>query len=348
MKTSDFDYILPKELIAQSPLETRDQSRLMVINRSSGSLKHQRFFQLTDYLHEGDVLVFNDSRVIPARLSGRKLGSGGKLEILLIRQHEPNVWETLVKPGKRLKIGTSIEISGNPATDNRDCTGVFALVVESGKEGTWFIEFSDKNSLSELGIIPLPPYIHIPLQNPERYQTVYSNIEGSIAAPTAGLHFTKELIDKIEKMNVQCLYVTLHVGLDTFRPVREDEPNNHPIHTEYGIIKPAVASQLSKALIEERRIICVGTTTVRLIEAIAQNNNLPDIQPFSGWVDLFILPGYRFRIVDSVITNFHLPKTTLLMMVTAFAGNELIRQAYREAIEKKYRFYSFGDAMMII
>lgn len=348
MKTSDFDYSLPKELIAQSPLETRDQSRLMVVHRSDGSLKHQRFFQLTDHLHEGDILVFNDSRVIPARLSGRKLESGGKLKILLVRKHESNVWETLVKPGKRLKVGTTIELYNNSTADNGNCTGITGQVIESGKEGTWFIEFSDDKPLSELGSIPLPPYIHLPLQNPERYQTVYSSIEGSIAAPTAGLHFTNELIDKIKKMNVQCLYITLHVGLDTFRPVREDEPGNHPIHTEYGIVSPEVASQLSKALVEERRIICVGTTTVRLVEAIAQTNNLSDIQPFSGWVNLFILPGYKFRIVDSMITNFHLPKTTLLMMVTALAGNELIQRAYQEAIDQKYRFYSFGDAMMII
>lgn len=347
MKTSDFDYPLPKELIAQSPVEPRDHSRLMIINRGDGAVEHCRFYQLTDYLREGDVLVFNDSRVIPARLKGRKADSGGKLEILLIRRLESATWETLVRPGKRIKAGTAIELTGNSANSDGNHLVVTARVIEAGKEGAWYIQFSDESMLPEMGTIPLPPYIHLPLDNPERYQTVYSSAEGSIAAPTAGLHFTPELIDKILKMNVQCLYVTLHVGLDTFRPVRENEPVNHPIHTEYGIVSQETAARLSQAIREERRIVCVGTTTVRLIEAIAQKNVLPDIQPFSGWVNLFILPGYDFRIVNAMITNFHLPKSTLLMLVTAFTGDGLIRKVYSEAISRQYRFYSFGDAMLI-
>jgi len=347
VKTSDFDYSLPLELIAQTPIEPRDQARLMVLSRSDGSLKHHRFFEIVDYLQAGDVLVFNDSRVIPARLHARKVDTGGRLEILLLRWLSPNIWETLVKPSKRVNIGSRIEIANNAATDDRQDFKVPAEVVGLGEGGIRVISFSDETLLPELGRMPLPPYIHIPLTNPERYQTVYANVAGSIAAPTAGLHFTTELIDKIKSKGIHCLFVTLHVGLDTFQPIREDDPLEHPIHQEYGVLTQEVANHLSQAKVEGRRIIGVGTTTVRLVEAVAQASSPVHMQPFEGWASLFILPGYQFRVVDALITNFHLPKSTLLMLVSAFAGRELINQAYREAIARKYRFFSLGDAMLI-
>ncbi len=348
MKTSDFDYSLPSEFIAQTPMEPRDQARLMVLNRSDGSLKHHRFFELVDYLQTGDVLVFNDSRVIPARLRGQKADTGGKLEILLLRRLSANTWETLVKPGRRVKIGSRLELVSDSTTGNGQEGKVLAEVVEVKEGGIRVISFSDEALLPELGRIPLPPYIHTPLKNSERYQTVYARAAGSVAAPTAGLHFTSELIDKTKGKGVHCLFVTLHVGLDTFLPVHESNPLEHPIHQEYGVLSQEVANHLSQAKAEGRRIICVGTTTVRLVEAVAQASSPTNIKPFEGWVNLFILPGYQFQIVDAMITNFHLPKSTLLMLVTAFAGKEIINQAYREAIAQKYRFYSFGDAMLIL
>ncbi|MFC1985760.1 tRNA preQ1(34) S-adenosylmethionine ribosyltransferase-isomerase QueA [Chloroflexota bacterium] len=348
MNINDFNYSLPPKLIAQTPIEPRDQSRLMVLDHRNGSLKHRWFFELVDYLRKGDVLVFNDSRVIPARLNGRKVDSGGKLEILLLHQLRPNIWETLVRPAKRVKIGTKIEITNNSVSDARQDFRVMAEVVGVGEGGIGVINFSDETLLPELGEIPLPPYIRIPLHNPERYQTIYANVAGSIAAPTAGLHFTRELIDKIKGKGIHCLSVTLHVGLDTFRPVRENDPLEHPIHQEYGLLSEEAANKLSQAKAEGRRVICVGTTTVRLVEAVAQASGSAQIQPFAGWVNLFIVPGYQFRIVDALITNFHLPKSTLLMLVTALAGRDLINQAYQEAIAQQYRFYSFGDAMLIL
>jgi len=348
MKTSDFDYSLPPELIAQTPIEPRHQARLMVLDRSDSSLKHQRFFEIVDYLQAGDVLVLNNSRVMPARLSGRKADSGGGLEILLLHRLSPNVWETLVRPGKRVKIGTRIEIINDSVSGNRQDFRVTAEAVGLGEGGTRVLSFSDETLLPELGKIPLPPYIHTPLKDPERYQTVYANMNGSIAAPTAGLHFTPELIDKIRSKGIQCLFVTLHIGLDTFRPVRENDPLEHPIHQEYGVLSQEVANELSQARAEGRRIICVGTTTVRLVEAVAQASAPARMLPFQGWVSLFIVPGYQFRMVDALITNFHLPRSTLLMLVTAFAGRDFINQAYREAIARKYRFYSFGDCMLIL
>ena len=348
MKTSDFDYSLPPKLIAQTPIEPRDRARLMVLDRSDSSLKHQRFFEIVDYLRAGDVLVFNDSRVIPARLSGKKVDSGGKLEILLLRQLSPNVWETLVRPGKRVKIGTRIEISNESASGDRQDFRVTAEAIGAGEGGTRVISFSDETLLPELGKIPLPPYIHVPLKDPERYQTVYADAAGSIAAPTAGLHFTTELIDRIKSKRVRCLFVTLHAGLDTFRPVRENDPLKHAIHREYGVISREAAGELSQAKAEGRRIISVGTTTVRLLEAAAQASSPVDLQPFEDWVSLFIVPGYQFKTVDALITNFHLPRSTLLMLVTAFTGKDLITQAYQEAIAQQYRFYSFGDAMLIL
>ena len=348
MKTSDFDYSLPLELIAQTPIEPRDQSRLMLLNRSNSSIEHRNFFELTDYLRAGDVLLFNDSRVIPARLNGRKIDSGGRVEMLLLRRLSTGTWEALVRPGKRVNIGAIIEITNDSMVANKQGTKVLAKVIELGQGGIKVINFSDETLLPKLGKIPLPPYIHTPLTHPGRYQTVYANETGSVAAPTAGLHFTPELLSDIERKGVRCLFVTLHIGLDTFRPVREDDPLEHSIYREYGVLGQEVASQLSQARAEGRRIICVGTTTVRLIEQVAQNSNATLLEPFEGWVSLFILPGHQFRVVDALITNFHLPKSTLLMLITAFAGKEFINRAYEEAIALRYRFYSFGDAMLII
>ncbi|MBI2329044.1 MAG: S-adenosylmethionine:tRNA ribosyltransferase-isomerase [Chloroflexi bacterium] len=287
MKTSDFDYSLPPELIAQTPVEPRDRGRLMVLDRSDGSLKHQRFREIVDYLRAGDVLLFNDSRVIPARLSGKRVDDGGGLEILLLRRLSPGVWETLVRPGKRVKIGTRMEISSDSVNGDSPDFRVTAEAVGLGEGGTRVISFSDETRLPALGKIPLPPYIHVPLPHPERYQTVYANVEGGVAAPTAGLHFTPELIARIKSKGVRCLFVTLHAGLDTFRPVRQDNPLEHPIHREYGLLSQEVADELSQARTEGRRIVCVGTT-------------------------------------------------------------DIIKQAYQEAIARQYRFYSFGDAMLIL
>jgi S-adenosylmethionine:tRNA ribosyltransferase-isomerase len=331
VKTSDFDYYLPPELIAQTPAEPRDHSRLMVLDRRDGSIKHHRFFEVVDYLSAGDILVFNDSRVIPARLSGKKVDTGGKIELLLLKRLDKAVWEALVRPGKRVNIGTRVEIEGK----------VGAEVIGVGEDGLRVIKFSDEGPLLQLGRVPLPPYIHRPLTDPERYQTVYAKVPGSVAAPTAGLHFTPELLGKIEKKGVRLLFGTLHVGLDSFRPVAEDDPREHPIHKEYGSLSAEVAAELSRAKTEGRRVICVGTTIVRLVEAAGG-------RPFAGWVDLFILPGYKFRMTDALITNFHLPRSTLLMLVSAFAGRNFIKKAYEEAISQQYRFYSFGDAMLIL
>ena len=342
MKTSDFDYSLPTELIAQTPVEPRDWARLMILNRSDKSLEHRRFFEIVDYLKRGDVLVFNDSRVIPARLSGRKSDTGGRVEILLLHRLSPNNWETLVKPAKRVKMGSRLELG-----EDTQQPKVTAEIVGMKEEGIRVIAFSNETLLAELGQTPLPPYIHSPLKDQERYQTVYAHTAGSVAAPTAGLHFTPELMGKITDKGAQCLFVTLHIGLDTFLPVRESDPTKHPMHREYGILSQQTAHNLSQAKREGRRIICVGTTAVRLVEAAAQASSPADMLPFEDWVSLFILPGYRFQITDALITNFHLPKTTLLMLVSAFAGKDAIDNSYREAIAQKYRFYSFGDAMLI-
>jgi len=341
MKTNDFDYALPPELIAQTPIEPRDNSRLLVLNRKDGSIEHRRFFEITDYLHKGDVMVFNDSRVLPARLKGKRVGSGGVVEILLLRRLGDNIWEGLVKPAKRLQIGAKIEIASNTGQ-------IIAEITGTGQEGIRVIRFSDETRLLSAGEMPLPPYIHEPLFNQERYQTVYSRAVGSAAAPTAGLHFTLELLDRIQAKGVRCLFTTLHVGLDTFRPVTEENPQQHTIYREYGVLGEETAAELSAAKGEGRRIICVGTTSVRLVEQAALASPPGEIRPFTDWVSLFILPGHQFRVVDALVTNFHLPKSTLLMLVTAFAGKENITKAYQEAIEQRYRFYSFGDAMLIV
>jgi S-adenosylmethionine:tRNA ribosyltransferase-isomerase len=348
VRTNDFDYLLPSGLIAQTPVEPRDQSRLMILDRSYGSLKHRRFFQIGDFLKRGDVLVFNDSRVIPARLAGRKVAEGGRLEILLLRRISPGVWETLMRPAKRVRVGTRFVLVDEESVGEGQNPAVSAAVIELLDGGRRVIQFSDDAALMQIGKIPLPPYIRVPLTTPERYQTVYAREAGSAAAPTAGLHFTPTLIRRIRDKGVICLFVTLHVGLDTFLPVREENPREHPIHREYGVLSEEVALELSRAKQEGRRIICVGTTSVRLIEAVVQSASHNQVEPFSGWVDLFILPGYRFRLTSAMVTNFHLPQSTLLMLVTAFAGRDLIQRAYQEAIARKYRFYSFGDATLIL
>jgi S-adenosylmethionine:tRNA ribosyltransferase-isomerase len=342
LRTDDFDYNLPPELIAQKPIEPRDTSRLLVLNRQTGSIEHRHFPAILDYLHAGDVMIFNDSRVLPARLSAKKSGTGGNVEILLLKRLEENLWETLVKPGRRVKKSTLLEL-----TDENRNLNVNAEVTEEGENGIRTIKFSNEALLMQLGQVALPPYIHEPLQNQNRYQTIYADRTGSVAAPTAGLHFTPELLEKIKLKGVKCLFVTLHVGLDTFRPVQEDNPMEHQIHKEYGLLNAEVANGINQAKKEGRRVICVGTTSVRIVEAAAQKSG-DVMQPFEGWVDLFILPGHKFLVPDAMITNFHLPKSTLLMLVSAFAGKELIDKAYQTAIAEKYRFYSFGDAMLIL
>jgi len=347
VKTSDFNYNLPPEFIAQSPVEPRGNSRLMVLHRESGLIEHRRFFEIVSYLRDGDVLVFNDSRVIPARLRGR-FDSGGRVEILLLRRLSTNVWEALGKPGRRLRPGARVEITGGSFPGDQPEARLLAEVTGVGQGGIRVINFSDETLLLELGEVPLPPYIHTPLVQSERYQTVYARVAGSVAAPTAGLHFTPDLLGEIERKGVHCLFVTLHVGLDTFRPVTEDDPLEHFIYKEYGVLGKEVANELSQAKREGRRIICVGTTTVRIMEQAALVSNPLKLQPFEGWVSLFILPGHRFRMVDALVTNFHLPKSTLLMLVTAFAGKEPVSKSYKEATAQGYRFYSFGDAMLVL
>ncbi len=346
MKTSDFDYALPPELIAQTPVEPRDNSRLMVVNRAGDSIEHRHFHDIVDYLEAGDVLVFNESLVIPARLHGQKEASGGQVEILLLRRLEEGIWEALVRRGKRLRIGSRVTITD--VSEESPSPRIVAEVIGQGEGGIKVIKFSDETLLSSLGKVPLPPYINTPLSHPDRYQTVYARVAGSVAAPTAGLHFTPELLDRLEKKGVRLLFVCLHIGLDTFSPVREKDPAKHHIHREYGMVSEEVASELSGAKRQGRKVICVGTTTVRILEQVAQLYPPEQLAPFADWVSLYILPGYRFRMVDALVTNFHLPRSTLLMLATAFAGKKLVNRAYQEAINAGYRFYSFGDAMLII
>jgi S-adenosylmethionine:tRNA ribosyltransferase-isomerase len=308
-----------------------------VLHRAGGPIEHRRFDDIVDYLRGGDVLVFNDSRVIPARLRGMRAGSGGKVEVLLLRRREAGVWEALVKPARRLQLGAAIEIDG----------GTQAEVIGNGERGVRVLRFPDDSLIERAGEVPLPPYIHEPLADPERYQTVYALPPGSAAAPTAGLHFTPGLLEKIRAIGVHCVFTTLHVGLDTFRPVTEDDPAEHRIYREYGLLGSEAAGELAAARQEGRRIICVGTTTVRLVEQAAATGG-GEPRAFEGWVELFILPGHRFRLVDGMVTNFHLPRSTLLMLVAAFTGKGLIDKAYRAAIAAGYRFYSFGDAMLVL
>jgi len=346
MKTNQFDYLLPAELIAQTPMEPRDHSRLMVLHQGNGSIEHRHFFEIVDFLKPGDVLVLNDSRVIPARLRGQREG-GGKAEILLLRRLDPGIWEALVRPAKKVKVGEKIEVISEEHGPLGNSASV--EVLERGEQGLRIIHFAEEALLEKLGQTPLPPYIHTPLSDPERYQTVYAKVKGSVAAPTAGLHFTPQLLDKFTEKEIDLAFVTLHVGLDSFRPIRVEDPQQHPMHREYGELTEEVATKLASAKAKGSRIICVGTTTVRLLEQAALTTNKPErLKPFKGWTSLFILPGHQFRLVDGLITNFHLPRSTLLMLVCAFAGKGLIDHAYQEAIRLGYRFYSFGDAMLII
>lgn len=342
MKTSDFDYLLPAELIAQTPVEPRDQSRLMVLRRSDGSVEHHHFYEIVDYFHVGDTVVLNNSRVIPARVLGQKSDSDTKVEILLLRRVDDSLWEILIRPGRKVGIGAKIRITSKSAGTGQE---IVAEVIERGEGGTRIIHLPEDSLLEKFGQVPLPPYIHTPLAEPERYQTVYAEINGSVAAPTAGLHFTPKLLDALQKKGVRLAFITLHIGLDTFRPVRVDDPSQHPIHKEYGELNSEVVAMLSQTKKQGKRIIAVGTSTVRLLEAAAQTDS---IQPFAGWVDLFILPGYKFRAIDAMVTNFHLPRSTLLMLVSAFAGRDFILQAYEQAKSLGYHFYSFGDAMLIV
>jgi S-adenosylmethionine:tRNA ribosyltransferase-isomerase len=340
MRTSDFDYHLPSEMIAQTPIEPRDHSRLLVLHRDVGRMEHRCFYDIVEYLHEGDLLVLNDSRVIPARLHGLRVGTGGKAEVLLLRRLEPCVWDALARPGKRLRAGTRIAVDGD---------GLEIEVLEDRGEGIKVVRLSSEEGIELAGEIPLPPYVHTPLDRPERYQTVYAQIPGSVAAPTAGLHFTPELLGRIRSMGVRTAFVTLHVGLDTFRPVTEERPEEHRLHSEAFTLPEATAQALNAARREGRRVVAVGTTTVRTLEQVSlwAGERGGGIEPVSAWADLFILPGHRFRTVQAMVTNFHLPRSTLLMLVSAFAGRERILAAYREAIAQGYRFYSFGDAMLV-
>jgi len=345
VKTSDFDYELPKELIAQTPIEPRDHSRLMVVSTSDGSIEHRRFSDLPEYLREGDVLVFNDSRVIPARLYGTRTGTGGRIELLLLDRLSPGVWRALVRPGRRMREGAGFEISGGA-----DGGGMSGEVIQVEAAGTRVVRLCGEDSLSSVGVLALPPYIHEPLKDVSRYQTVYARADGSIAAPTAGLHFTPALLERIRAVGAQSVFVTLHVGWDSFRPVKSDDVSAHKMHSEYWELSEESAEAINCAKREGRRVISVGTTAVRLLEQAAALNASDDgpLHAESGRADLFILPGYRFRVVDALVTNFHLPRSTLLMLVSAFAGRDLILEAYREAVRDRYRFYSFGDAMLLL
>ncbi len=347
MRTDDFDYHLPRELIAQTPAEPRDHSRLMTLDRRTGETEHRLFYEIGRYLRPGDLLALNDSRVIPARLRGRRLGSGGAVEALLLHREGDGLWRALVRPGRRLRPGARFEVDGT------ECE-----VVADADGGSRLIHLSDESVIRRAGEMPLPPYIQTPLADPERYQTVYARAEGSAAAPTAGLHFTPRLLESLARDGVRFARVTLHVGLDTFRPVTADTPEKHKLHSEWFEVSDEAAREVSLARAEGRRVIAVGTTGVRVLEqaALLTQGDGGALSPVSGWAHLFILPGHRFRLVDGLVTNFHLPRSTLLMLVSAFAaadaepdaGRRLILAAYREAIGLGYRLFSFGDCMMIL
>lgn len=341
MKTADFYFDLPQELIAQDPLENRSDSRLLVLDKNTGATEHRHFYDIVEYLNPGDCLVLNNTRVIPARLYGVREGTGAAIEILLLKRRENNVWETLVRPGKKARPGTRI-IFGDGLL-----TGEVLDVVE---EGNRLIQFSYEGIfeeiLDQLGQMPLPPYITHELKDKNRYQTVYAKYDGSAAAPTAGLHFTPELLDKIREKGIQIAEVTLHVGLGTFRPVKVEDVTRHHMHSEFYQIDEEAASIINETRAKGGRVICVGTTSCRTIESAAGEDGM--LRPCSGWTEIFIYPGYRFKVLDALITNFHLPESTLLMLVSALAGREHILAAYEEAVEQKYRFFSFGDAMLIV
>lgn len=340
MKTSDFYYDLPKELIAQTPIQRRDGSRLMTLDRRTGQTAHRYFYELPELLRPGDCLILNNSRVLPARLIGRRLPGGGACEVLLLADKGEGVWECLVRPGRRLRAGARMTFGDGELT---------AEVVEEASEGGRLVRFEYEGIflevLERLGKMPLPPYIREELQDRERYQTVYSEVLGSAAAPTAGLHFTPELLEKIAAKGVKLGYVTLHVGLGTFRPVKEKSIEDHPMHSEFCTIPAETADLINRTKAKGGRCICVGTTSCRTLESWAGEDG--HMEPKSGWTNIFLYPGCRFKVMDALVTNFHLPESTLIMLVSAFAGREATLAAYREAVEARYRFFSFGDAMFI-
>ncbi|MBQ7477458.1 MAG: tRNA preQ1(34) S-adenosylmethionine ribosyltransferase-isomerase QueA [Selenomonadaceae bacterium] len=337
MLLSDFDYDLPEELIAQTPIEPRNASRLMVLDPRKGTIRHEHFYDLGKFLEPGDTLIFNDTRVMPARLIGHREGTGGKVEIFLLRRIDATHWETLAKPGKKAQMGNVIEFGEELSCRITGHTDFGGRIVEFMFQGVF------EEILDRLGETPLPPYIHEKLEDRERYQTVYNREEGSAAAPTAGLHFTKEQMGDLEKAGIRLGFVTLHVGLGTFRPVNVENIEEHVMHKEYYSISDETAELIRRTKAEGHRVVAVGTTSIRTLESAASGKN--EISGGNGWTDIFIYPGYEFKIVDAIVTNFHLPKSTLIMLISAFAGREFILNAYREAVEKKYRFFSFGDAM---
>ncbi len=340
MKTSDFYFDLPQELIAQDPLEDRSSSRLLVMNKETGAIEHHIFREIINYLNPGDCLVINDTKVIPARLYGSKVGTDAKIEILLLKRKENDVWETLVKPGKKAKPGTRISFGDGL---------LMGEVLDVVEEGNRLIQFSYEGIFEEildkLGQMPLPPYITHQLKDKNRYQTVYAKHDGSAAAPTAGLHFTPELLATLEEKGVKIAHVTLHVGLGTFRPVKVENVTDHHMHSEFYIVEESQAKLINDTKAAGGRIISVGTTSCRTLESAADENGV--VKAGSGWTDIFIYPGYRFKVLDCLITNFHLPESTLLMLVSALAGKEHILNAYETAVRERYRFFSFGDAMLI-
>lgn len=340
MKTSDFYYDLPQELIAQTPIERRDASRLMTLDRTTGRVEHHHFYELPDFLHPGDCLILNDSRVLPARLLGRRLPGGGACEVLLLTDRGEGTWECLVRPGRKMRPGAKLSFGGGELT---------AEVTGEAEDGNRLVHFTYDGIflevLERLGKMPLPPYIKAELRDRERYQTVYSKYNGSAAAPTAGLHFTPELLDSIRAKGVEIGYVTLHVGLGTFRPVKEDDITDHAMHSEYCILPQETAELINRTRAAGGRCVCVGTTSCRTLESWAGEDG--HMEAKSGWTDIYIYPGYRFKVTDALVTNFHLPESTLIMLVSAFAGRERVLAAYREAVQEKYRFFSFGDAMFL-
>ena len=340
MKTSDFYYDLPQELIAQTPLDKRDTSRLMTLDRKTGETGHHHFYELPDFLNPGDCLILNDSRVLPARLLGQRLPGGGACEVLLLIDRGNKTWECLVRPGRKMRTGAKLRFGNGELT---------AEVVEELPDGNRMVRFDYEGIflevLEHLGKMPLPPYIKEELQDQERYQTVYSKVLGSAAAPTAGLHFTPELLEKIAAKGVGIGYVTLHVGLGTFRPVKEEEITDHEMHSEYCVISQETADLINRTKANGGRCICVGTTSCRTLESWAAEDG--HMEAKAGWTNIYIYPGYQFKVMDALVTHFHLPESTLIMLVSAFAGREHVLAAYQEAVKERYRFFSFGDAMFI-
>ena len=341
MKTSDFFYELPEELIAQDPLEDRTASRLLVLDRKTDKLEHKVFSDVIDYLNPGDCLVINNTRVIPARLIGEKEGTGGKVEILLLKRRENDIWESLVKPGKKLRPGARVTFG-----DGRLKAEILEIAEEGNRLVKFYYEGIFEEILDSLGEMPLPPYITHKLEDKEMYQTVYAKFDGSAAAPTAGLHFTNELLERIRQKGIKIASITLHVGLGTFRPVKVEDVNNHHMHTEWYEVNKEASDIINETKKNGGRVICVGTTSCRTIESVADENGLMSAR--TGETDIFIYPGYKFKVMDGLITNFHLPESTLVMLVSAFAGKERVLSAYETAVKERYRFFSFGDAMILI